>query len=78
MNTEAKIRELIEVKKELHRMYKHAVHRAQDIRTRVLPPEKEEVRKKILARYNLDKLVFNRQINEIGDEIWRLQHEGND
>ena len=78
MDKETKIREMIEEKKELHRMYKRAANRAQDIRTRVLPPEKEEARRQILARYHTDKLVLNRQINELGDEIWRMQHEGND
>lgn len=69
------IRERIEKRRELQQMYKHAADRSWEIRTKALPAEKEPVRKKILARYSVEKKVLNEQINELGDEIWRLQHE---
>ena len=72
---EEMIRERIEKRRELQHMYKHAADRSWEIRTRVLPAEKEPIRKKILARYSVEKKVLNEQINELGDEIWKLQHE---
>lgn len=72
---DVQIKELIEKKRELQAMYKHAARRAQDIRTRVLPPEKESARRAILARYNTEKIALNREINDIGEELWKLQKE---
>lgn len=73
--TDVQIRELIEKKRELQAMYRHAARRAQDIRTRVLPPENESMRRAILARYNTEKVALNREINDIGEELWKLQKE---
>lgn len=81
MFLEEMIRERIEKRRELQRMYKHAAERSWEIRTKVVPAEKEPMRKKILARYSMEKKTLNEQINEQGDEIWTLQHEcegGND
>lgn len=72
---EQALRDKIEVRREYQRMYKHSAERAHDIRTRVLPPEKEAVRKKILHRYTLEKKQLCEIINDLGEEIWKMQKE---
>lgn len=72
---EQALRDKIEIRKEYQRMYKHSAERAHDIRTRVLPPEKEAVRKKILHRYTLEKKQLCEIINDLGEEIWKMQKE---
>lgn len=72
---EQALRDKIEVRREYQRMYKHSAERAHDIRTRVLPPEKEAVRKKILHRYTLEKRQLCEIINDLGEEIWKMQKE---
>lgn len=72
---EQALRDKIEIRKEYQRMYKHSAERAHDIRTRVLPPEKEAVRKKILHRYTLEKRQLCEIINDLGEEIWKMQKE---
>ena len=56
---EQALQDKIEIRREFQRMYKHSAERAHDIRTRVLPPEKEAVRKKILHRYTLENSKLN-------------------
>lgn len=72
---EQALRDKIEIRREYQRMYKHSAERAHDIRTRVLPPEKEAVRKKILHRYTLEKKQLCEIINDLGEEIWKMQKE---
>lgn len=72
---EQALRDKIEIRREFQRMYKHSAERAHDIRTRVLPPEKEAVRKKILHRYTLEKRQLCEIINDLGEEIWKMQKE---
>lgn len=72
---EQALRDKIEIRREFQRMYKHSAERAHDIRTRVLPPEKEAVRKKILHRYTLEKKQLCEIINDLGEEIWKMQKE---
>ena len=72
---EQALRDKIEIRREYQRMYKHSAERAHDIRTRVLPPEKEAVRKKILHRYTLEKKQLCEIINALGEEIWMMQIE---
>lgn len=69
------LKEKIERRKELQAMYKRAVERSHEIRTRTIMPDQEDVRKKILARYNAEKTKLNREINDLGEEIWKLQKE---
>ena len=72
---EQALQDKIEIRREFQRMYKHSAERAHDIRTRVLPPEKEAVRKKILHRYTLEKRQLCEIINDLGEEIWKMQKE---
>ena len=72
---EQALRDKIEIRREYQRMYKHSAERAHDIRTRVLPPEKEAVRKMILHRYTLEKRQLCEIINDLGEEIWKMQKE---
>ena len=72
---EQAIQDKIAIRREFQRMYRHSAERAHDIRTRVLPPEKEAARKKILARYNLEKKQLCEMINDLGEEIWMMQKE---
>ena len=69
------IREKVEQRKELQARYKRAVERSHEIRTMAIMPDQEDIRKKILARYNLEKTTLNREINDLGEEIWKLQKE---
>lgn len=69
------LKEKIERRKELQAMYKRAVERSHEIRTMVIMPDQEDIRKKILARYNAEKTKLNREINDLGEEIWKLQKE---
>lgn len=75
MSVEMVIKDLINERREKQRMYKHAVERYWEIKTRVVAPEKEAARKRILHRYVLDKKLLNEQINTLGDEIWKLQRD---
>lgn len=69
------LKEKIERRKELQAMYKRAVERSHEIRTMAIMPDQEDIRKKILARYNAEKTKLNREINDLGEEIWKLQKE---
>lgn len=69
------IREKVEQRKALQARYKRAVERSHEIRTMAIMPDQEDARKIILARYNLEKTKLNREINDLGEEIWKLQKE---
>ena len=75
MFEEARIRELTEQRREMQRMYRRAVERYWDIKTRVIAPEKEDIRRKILNRYMLDKKTLNEGINDLGEQIWKMQRD---
>lgn len=69
------IREKTERRQELQAMYRRAVERSHEIRTMVIMSDQEGIRKQILARYNTEKTKLNREINDLGEEIWKLQKE---
>lgn len=74
-NIDEMIVEKTERRKELQAMYRRAVERSHDIRTMTIMPDQEGIRKQILARYNTEKTKLNREINDLGEEIWKLQKE---
>lgn len=75
MDNTMEIRALIEKRREMQAMYQRAVERYWEIKTRVIAPEKEKIRKKILARYAIDKKTLNEDINELGERIWMMQRD---
>ena len=74
-NIDEMIVEKTERRKELQAMYRRAVERSHEIRTMAIMPDQEGIRKQILARYNTEKTKLNREINDLGEEIWKLQKE---
>lgn len=72
---EVVIREKQEARRKLQVKYQHACERAWELRTKVIPKEKENLRRKFLTRLNLEKREMCLAINALGDEIFALQRE---
>lgn len=73
MDIQAAIRSRQHEQRELRCRYAHAAERKWELRTRMLPPEKEAIRRKIIKRYELECKALVEQINELGEEIYKLQ-----
>ena len=70
-----KIAEKQRMRHRLQVKYQHACERAWELRTKVVAPEKEALRRKFLTRLNLEKRDMCLAINALGDEIFALQRE---
>lgn len=73
MEFEAVIQSKQRERRELQRLYAHAAERKWELRTRMIAPEKEPMRRKLIKRYELECKTLCEQINELGDEIYKLQ-----
>ena len=67
--------ELKAKRKELKRKYQYAGDRHADLRTRVVIPEHEALRKKLMNRWAVEKLRLNQMINDLGVQIYNLEKE---
>lgn len=73
MDTEAIIHSKQAEQRALRQRYAHAAERKWEIRTRTVRPDREHLRRKILKRYELECKELVEQINELGEEIYKLQ-----
>ena len=75
MDYEAIIQSKQRERRELQQRYAHAAGRKWELRTRAIIPEKEPMRRKIIKRYELECKTLVEQINDLGEEIFKLQRE---
>lgn len=76
MDIQAVIKSKQHEQRELRRRYAHATERKHEVRTRVVPPDKEATRRKLLKRYELECKTLVERINDLGEEIFKLQRNG--
>ena len=76
MDIQAVIKSKQHEQRELRRRYAHAAERKHEVRTRGVAPDKEAMRRKILKRYELECKSLVDQINDLGEEIFKLQRNG--
>lgn len=76
MDIEAIIHYKQEQRRALKCRYNHAAERRREVRHRMVLPGKEGIKRKILARYDLECKTLIDQINDLGEEIYKLQRNG--